>query len=57
MAIKPYVSGSVPESIDVGVVGDDGLSTPLNVTIKADAGTQHADAYTPEIAVKSGEPD
>lgn len=57
MAIKPYVSGSVPEQIDVGVVGDDGLSTPLNVTIAADAGKQHADAYTPEIAVKSGEPD
>lgn len=57
MAIKPYVSGSVPEQIDVGAVGDDGLSTPLNVTIAADAGTQHADAYTPEIVVKDGEPD
>lgn len=57
MAIKPYVSGSVPESIDVGVVGDDGLSTPLIVTIAADAGTQHEDAYTPEIAAKDGEAD
>lgn len=57
MAIKPYVSGSVPENIHVGDVGDDGLSAPLNVTIKADATEQHVDAYTPEIAVKSGEPD